>query len=89
MHATIEFEYDMFCHSFGICNLKLWFILLSLYLELFYTGRNHIQVAFDHETGKSKCFCFISFKEHDQAEAAVEAMDGKEIDGKVWIYNCI
>jgi len=40
------------------------------------------KVAFDHETGKSKCFGFISFKEHDQAEAAVEAMDGKEIDGK-------
>jgi len=40
------------------------------------------KVAFDHETGKSKCFGFISFKEHDQAEAAVEAMDGKEVDGK-------
>jgi len=40
------------------------------------------KVAFDSETGKSKCFGFISFKEHDQAEAAVEAMDGKEIDGK-------
>ena len=50
----------------------------------FYSRFNQvIQVAFDHETGKSKCFGFISFKEHDQAEAAVEAMDGKEIDGKV------
>jgi len=40
------------------------------------------KVAFDHETGKSKCFGFISYKEHDQAEAAVAEMDGKEIDGK-------
>ena len=39
----------------------------------------------DHETGASKCFGFISFKEHEQAEAAVEAMDGKEIEGKVAI----
>jgi len=40
------------------------------------------KVAVDEETGKSKCFGFISFKEHDQAEAAVEEMDGKEVDGK-------
>merc|ERR1711953_1457906 len=29
-----------------------------------------------------KGFGFISFKEHEEAEAAVEAMDGKEIEGK-------
>ena len=40
-------------------------------------------MAVDEETGKSKCFGFISFKEHEQAEAAVEEMDGKEVDGKV------
>jgi polyadenylate-binding protein len=40
------------------------------------------KVTFDHETGISRCFGFISFKEHEQAEAAVEAMDGKDIDGK-------
>jgi len=40
------------------------------------------KVAVDEETGKSKCFGFISFKEHEQAEAAVEEMDGKEVDGK-------
>jgi len=40
------------------------------------------KVAFDEETGKSKCFGFISYKEHEQAEAAVEEMDGKEVDGK-------
>merc|ERR1712128_75250 len=40
------------------------------------------KVAVDEETGKSKCFGFISFKEHEEAEAAVEEMDGKEVDGK-------
>ena len=34
-------------------------------------------------TGQSKCYGFVSFKEHDQAEAACEVMNGKEIEGKV------
>ena len=46
-----------------------------------------LKVAGDMETGKSKCFGFISFKEHEQAEAAVAAMDGKEVDGKVFFCD--
>ena len=45
------------------------------------------KITFDNETGVSKCFGFISFKEHEEAEAAVEAMDGKEIEGKVFLGN--
>lgn len=40
------------------------------------------KVIVDEATGQSKCHGFISFKEHDQAEAAVEMMHEKEIEGK-------
>ncbi|CBY23748.1 unnamed protein product [Oikopleura dioica] len=40
------------------------------------------KVICDETTGLSKCHGFISFKEHDQAEAAVEIMHEKEIEGK-------
>ena len=41
---------------------------------------------FDDETGKSKCFGFVSYRDHDQAEKAVENMNGKEVDGKVNLF---
>jgi polyadenylate-binding protein len=45
------------------------------------------KVITDEATGQSKCHGFISFKEHDQAEAAVEMMHEKEIEGKVIISS--
>ena len=45
------------------------------------------KVIVDEATGQSKCHGFISFKEHDQAEAAVEMMHEKEIEGKVIITS--
>jgi len=45
------------------------------------------KVICDETTGLSKCHGFISFKEHDQAEAAVEIMHEKEIEGKVIIIS--
>merc|ERR1711868_293092 len=41
-----------------------------------------LKVAVD-ENGQSKCHGFVSFKEHDQAEAACEVLNGKEFDGKI------
>jgi len=41
-----------------------------------------LKVAVD-ENGQSKCHGFVSFKEHDQAEAACEVLIGKEFDGKI------
>ena len=45
------------------------------------------KVIVDETTGLSKCHGFISFKEHDQAEAAVEMMHEKEVEGKVIIIS--
>lgn len=41
------------------------------------------KVAVDEQTGQSKCYGFVSFKEHDQAETACEIMNGKDHDGKL------
>lgn len=38
-------------------------------------------VVMTDEEGKSKGFGFVAYEDHDHAELAVEAMDGKEIDG--------
>ena len=39
-------------------------------------------VITDRETGRSKCFGFITFESQDQAERAVKGMDGKEVSGR-------
>jgi len=41
-----------------------------------------VRVVTDRETGRSKGFGFIEFSSADDAEAAKNAMDGKEIDGR-------
>lgn len=38
------------------------------------------------EDGKSKGFGFVSFEEAEQAEAAVEDLNGREIGG---IFRCV
>jgi len=40
-------------------------------------------VVTDDQTGQSKCYGFVNFKEHDQAETACEVMNGKDIEGKL------
>lgn len=45
------------------------------------------KVVSDEITGQSKCYGFVSFKEHDQAEAACEVMNGKDIEGKLLYCN--
>ncbi len=39
-------------------------------------------VMMDKFTGKSRGFAFVTMGTPDEAEAAVKAMDGKEIDGR-------
>lgn len=41
------------------------------------------KVVCDEQTGQSKCYGFVSFKEHDQAETACEVMNGKDHNGKL------
>ena len=41
-----------------------------------------VRIISDRETGKSKGFGFVEFTSIEEAKAAKEAMDGKEIDGR-------
>jgi len=46
------------------------------------------KVEVDEQTGQSKCYGFVSFKDHDQAETACEMMNGKDLEGKVKLLYC-
>ena len=40
------------------------------------------QVIMDRETGRSRGFGFVEMDSSDSARAAIEALDGSEIDGR-------
>ena len=40
------------------------------------------KVIFDKETGNSKGYGFVEMKNDDEANAAIEALNDKEVDGK-------
>lgn len=41
-----------------------------------------VKIVTDRETGRSKGFGFVEFANVEEATAAKEAMDGKELDGR-------
>jgi heterogeneous nuclear ribonucleoprotein A1/A3 len=41
-----------------------------------------VKIVTDRETGRSKGFGFVEFETVEEATAAKEAMDGKELDGR-------
>jgi RNA recognition motif-containing protein len=45
------------------------------------------QVIMDRETGRSKGFAFVEFSNDQEAQAAISALDGKEIGGRVLKVN--
>ena len=44
-------------------------------------------VVADRETGRSRGFGFVSFADHDNAEQAIEKMNGVELDGRTITVN--
>jgi len=45
------------------------------------------QVLSDRETGRSRGFGFVEMPNDDEAEAAIEALDGREHDGRRLTVN--
>src|SRR5580692_11480999 len=45
------------------------------------------QVIMDRETGRSKGFAFVEMSSDQEAQAAITALDGKEIGGRVLKVN--
>ena len=39
-------------------------------------------VMMDRDTGRSRGFAFVTFKNQEDAEAAIQGMNGKELDGR-------
>ena len=45
------------------------------------------QVIMDRDTGRSKGFGFVEMGSSSEAEAAISAMNGKEVDGRALTVN--
>src|SRR5215471_13441746 len=45
------------------------------------------QVIMDRDTGRSKGFGFVEMKTDQEAQAAIAAMNGKEVDGRALTVN--
>jgi RNA recognition motif-containing protein len=45
------------------------------------------QVIMDRDTGRSKGFAFVEMGSDQEAQAAIKAMNGKEVDGRALTVN--
>jgi RNA recognition motif-containing protein len=45
------------------------------------------QVIIDRDSGRSKGFGFVEMKSDQEAQAAIEGMNGKEVSGRAFIVN--
>jgi RNA recognition motif-containing protein len=45
------------------------------------------KVIFDRETNRSKGFGFVEFENDDEAKAAIDALNNKEIQGRTIVVN--
>lgn len=57
--------------------------------ELFteYGKVDSANVINDRDTGRSKGFGFVEMSSDDEAKAAIDALNGKEVDGRAIIVN--
>ncbi len=46
-----------------------------------------VHIVTDRETGRSRGFAFVTMPNDDEARAAMEAMNGKELDGRTLNVN--
>lgn len=46
-----------------------------------------VHIVMDRETGRSRGFAFVEMPDDDQANEAIEAMNGKEFDGRSLTVN--
>jgi RNA recognition motif-containing protein len=45
------------------------------------------QIIMDRETGRSKGFGFVEMSSDDEAQAAIAALNGKQVDGRALTVN--
>lgn len=48
---------------------------------------NSAKIITDRDTGRSKGFGFVEMSNDDEANAAIEALDGHEVDGRKIVVN--
>ena len=46
-----------------------------------------VRIVTDRDTGRSRGFGFVTMPDHDQAQAAISAIDGREFDGRTLKVN--
>jgi cold-inducible RNA-binding protein len=46
-----------------------------------------VQVIMDRDTGRSKGFAFVEMSSDQEAQAAISALNGKEVDGRTITVN--
>ena len=44
-------------------------------------------VIMDRVTNRSKCFAFVEMDDATEGKAAIDALNGNEIDGRAWKVN--
>lgn len=52
-----------------------------------YGDLDEVKVISDRDTGRSRGFGFVTFADGDQADQAISAMDGKQLDGRTISVN--
>jgi RNA recognition motif-containing protein len=67
--------------SFGMTDSDL--------IKLFepHGGVESVQVIIDRQTGRSKGFAFVEMKTDQEAQAAIAALNGKEVEGRAQTVN--